>query len=128
MQRLVLWLIITVAALWIAILLVPGIWLVGIAPGVLPDISTLSNLLLVTLILGVVNATVRPILKMLAFPITCLTLGLFIFVINALMLLLAAFIAQQFDLGFVVNGIVPALLGAIILSVVSTVLSRLVLD
>jgi putative membrane protein len=126
MQRFVLWLITMAAGVWIAILLVPGISLIGVESGALPDLSTLGDLLLVTLILGVVNATIGPILKILAFPITCLTLGLFMFVINALMLLLTAFIAQQFNLEFVVAGILPALLGAIVISVVNTILSLLV--
>jgi putative membrane protein len=128
MQRLLIWLIVTAAALWIAIILVPGISLVGVSPGALPDVGTLGNLALVAVILGLMNAVVRPILKTFTFPITCLTLGLFTFVINALMLFLTAWVAQQLDLGFVVDGPVAALLGAIVISVVSTVLSVIVRD
>ncbi len=123
MQRLFLWLVTTAAALWVAILVVPGISLTGIAPGALPDIPTLINLLLIVIIFGVVNAIVRPILRALAFPITCLTLGLFTFVINAAMLWLTAFIAQQLDLGFEVDGFLAAVLGAVVFAVVSTLLS-----
>lgn len=128
MGRLVLRLVITAAALLIAVAAVDGVDLVGVAPGEFPATQTLINLLIVAVIFGLVNAIVRPILKGLTCAITFFTLGLFIFVINALMLLLTSFIAQQFDIGFTVDGFVPALLGSIVITVVSVVLSIFVPD
>jgi putative membrane protein len=83
------------------------------------------SLILTGLALGVVNAIVKPILVMVSLPITCLTLGLFIFVINALMLLLVSAIPF---LGFVVNGFLVALVASIVISVVSWALSMVLPD
>ena len=89
------------------------------------------KLLLVALILALVNSYIKPILKLLSFPITLMSLGLFTFVLNALLLLLVAFISGQFDLGFTIGGFPPsftadsfvgALLGAIVISIVSLLL------
>jgi putative membrane protein len=66
---------------------------------------------------------VRPILVMISMPLTCLTLGLFIFVINALMLLLVSAIPQ---VGFAVDGFLPALVGSILISIVSGILSQVI--
>jgi putative membrane protein len=124
MERLLVRLVTTAIALFAAIWLVPGIGLTGITgANLLPSSGALINLLLVAIIFGVVNAVVRPILTTLAFPITCLTLGLFSFVINALMLLLTSFIAGQLELGFAVTGFIPAVLGAVVVSVASTLMS-----
>ncbi|HKO33471.1 MAG TPA: phage holin family protein [Candidatus Limnocylindria bacterium] len=79
--------------------------------------------LLVAVIFSLVNTFIRPILRIITLPITAVTLGLFLIVINALMLLLTGWISDQLDLGFMVNGFVPALLGAIVISIVSWVLS-----
>jgi putative membrane protein len=78
-------------------------------------------------ILGLVNAIVRPILKLLTCPLILLTLGLFVLVINGFTLWLASQIAQSwFNVHYIVDGFWPALLGAIIVSVVSVILSALV--
>jgi len=77
--------------------------------------------LIAALVIGLVNATLGLLLKVLTFPLTVLTLGLFWFVINALMLELAA----AFVRGFEVRGFVPALIGAVVLSLVSSVLQWL---
>jgi putative membrane protein len=82
--------------------------------------------LLVAVIFSLVNTFIRPILRLITLPITAVTLGLFLIVINALMLLLTGWISDQLDLGFMVNGFVPALLGAIVISIVSWVLSLIV--
>jgi putative membrane protein len=74
--------------------------------------------LIAALVIGLVNATLGLLLKIITFPLTILTLGLFWFVINALMLELAA----AFVRGFEVRGFVPALIGAVVLSLVSSVL------
>ena len=81
------------------------------------------SLALTAIALGIVNGIVRPILVIVSMPVTCLTLGLFIFVINALMLLLVS--AVPF-LGFSVDGFVPALVGSVLISLVSAVLSKVV--
>jgi putative membrane protein len=128
MGRLVLRLLVTAAALLVAVAVVDGVDLVGVAPGALPSIQALINLLLVAVIFGLINATLRPILKAMTCAITFFTLGLFIFVINALMLLLTSLIAQQFALGFIVDGPIAALIGSIVISIVSVVLSIFIPD
>ena len=107
--------VINAIALWIAVLLVPGIR----APD---DVVTLAA---TAAIFGLVNALIRPVFKLLTCPLIMLTLGLFTLIINALMLWLTSWIAGFFDLGFSVDGFVPALLGAIVISIVSFVLSAL---
>jgi putative membrane protein len=106
-------LLINAAALWVAIQVVDGIDHRG---------SWLS-LLLVALVFGVLNASVRPLLKLLSLPILILTLGLFIFVINALMLRLTGWVSGLLGIGFYVEGFWAAFLGGLIVSVVSLMLS-----
>lgn len=89
------------------------------------ELGRYLSLALTGLALGVVNAIVKPILVMISMPITCLTLGLFIFVINALMLLLVSAIPF---LGFVVNGFIVALIASLVISLVSWALSMVLPD
>ena len=89
------------------------------------ELGRYLSLILTGLALGVVNAIVKPILVMVSLPITCLTLGLFIFVINALMLLLVSAIPF---LGFVVNGFIVALVASVVISIVSWALSMVLPD
>ena len=77
------------------------------------------TLLAVGLIFGVVNAFVAPVVKLLSLPFIILTLGLLLLVINACMLLLTAWLADAFDLGFQVDGFWTAVLGSIVITVVS---------
>jgi len=80
-------------------------------------------------ILGLVNAFVRPLLKLLTCPLILLTLGLFTLVVNALTLLLAAWVANTvFSVGFYVDGFWPAFWGALIVSIVSVLLNVFVSD
>ncbi|QMS88144.1 phage holin family protein [Nostoc edaphicum CCNP1411] len=104
-------------------------WLVGalsllltayFVPGF--EFNAFSTAAVAALILGLVNAIVRPFLVILTFPLTIITLGLFLFVVNALMLLLVGFLVP----GFIVAGFLPALLGSVVLTIVSTVLGLLV--
>jgi len=81
------------------------------------------NALVAALVLGLVNALVRPILVLLTLPATILTLGLFIFIINGFLFWLVG----QMDLGFTVNGFWNGVLGAIVYSVISWILSALIL-
>ena len=67
---------------------------------------------------------IRPIIVLLSLPLEIITLGLFTFVINAFMLLLTSWIAQGMGVGFRVDGFLPALVGALIITIVSFVLSR----
>jgi putative membrane protein len=92
------------------------------------------KLLAVALILALVNSYLKPILKALSFPITLISLGLFSLVLNALLLLLVAFVSDQVSLGFSIGGFPPdftadafigAVLGSIIISIVSTLLGML---
>ena len=106
-------LLINAAALWIAIQLVDGIEHRG----------SWWSLLFVALVFGVLNASIRPLLKLLSLPVIILTLGLFIFVINALMLMLTGWISGLLDLGFYVAGFWDAFVGGLIISIVSFVLS-----
>jgi putative membrane protein len=78
--------------------------------------------LVAAVILGLVNAVIRPILVVLTLPITFVTLGLFLLVVNALMIWLAGTITP----GFLVLGFIPALVGSIVLSIVATVLNFVV--
>ena len=90
-----------------------------IVPGF--SVRGFGSALIAALVVGLVNATLGFFLKVLTLPLTFLTLGLFLIVINALMLKLAAALVP----GFSVQGFLPALLGAIVLSVVSFVLKSL---
>ena len=105
-------------ALYVAAKLVPGIHADGGWP----------VLVLMALIFGLVNALIRPILKFLTCPLIMLTLGLFTLVINALMLQLASWLGRQLGLGFYVAGFWPAFWGALVISVVSFVLTMLIGD
>jgi putative membrane protein len=85
-------------------------------------------LLIVALIFGVLNAIVKPVFKLVTLPIVLLTLGLFLLVINACIMLLTSWIAGKVDLGWHVDGFWTAVFGAIIVSVVSFVLNAFVPD
>ena len=115
-MRFLLRLIATAASLWVAVVLIEGISYTGGALGLLG----------VAVVFGLVNAIIRPILKLLTCPLVVLTLGLFVFVLNALMLWLTSVIATELGLGFVVDGFLAALLGALIVGIVSTVLNLFV--
>ena len=80
------------------------------------------------LVFGIVNTFIRPVLRFFTFPITLLTLGLFTLVINAAMLLLTARIAESVGISFAVRGFIPALLGAICVSVLSTIMSAILIS
>ena len=106
-------LLINAGALWIAIQLIDGIEHRG----------SWWSLLFVALVFGVLNSSIRPLLKLLSLPIIVLTLGLFIFVINAVMLLITSWVSGLLNLGFHVDGFWDAFAGGLIVTVVSLVLS-----
>ena len=100
----------------------------GISVGPVTSSEKALTQLAVAVIFGLVNAIVRPIARLLSIPLLILTLGLFTFVVNALMLLLTAWIANQFDLAFEVDGFWSALLGAVVISVVTFVINVILPD
>lgn len=108
---------------WLLNTVAPGSMTWGHVDYGLGEAGKLLSLLFTAVVLGIVNAFIRPILVIISFPLTCLTLGLFIFVINALMLLLVSAIPQ---LGFSVDGFIAALAGSILISIVSGALSKVV--
>src|SRR5262249_21733435 len=115
-------LVINAAALLITAWVVTGIHLGAARPH--PALGDWIALFIVALIFGGVNALIRPILILLSLPLTIITLGLFIFVINAFMLLLTSWIAQALGLGFHVDTFFEAVLGSLIISIFSFVLIR----
>lgn len=88
-------------------------------PGIV--VANYYSALLVALVLALLNLLVRPILFVLTLPITILTLGLFFFILNALMFYLASTIVK----GFTIHGFLPALIGSLIVTVASWLLDRL---
>jgi putative membrane protein len=111
-------LLVNAAALWVATQIVPGVSFSG---GALP-------LLGVALVFGVVNALIRPVAKILTFPLIILTLGIFALVINGLMLWLTSSLSSALGLGFHVSGFWAAFWGALVVSLVSTILSLFIAD
>lgn len=98
--------VVVALALLLAAYIVPGITVTGFAVA-----------LVAALVLGIINLVVRPILFILTLPITILTLGLFTFVLNAMMLMLAAYFVE----GFAISGFVPALLASLVVSVAGAI-------
>jgi putative membrane protein len=115
--------LVNAVALWVATLVVDGVDV---------DASTTSGevltLLAVAVLFGVVNVLVKPFVKLLSLPLYIITLGLFTLVVNALMLLLTSWIAGLLDVPFDVDGFWSAVLGALVISVVSWLLNVLVPD
>lgn len=124
-MRILLAILLNALALAAAALLVPGIRLEGWGDG--PG-SVILAYILVGAVFGVVNVVIKPIVSVLTLPITCLTLGLFAIVINALMLLLTSWLTSWTPATFVVDGFWAAVLGAIVVSIVSAVLNRFVVS
>ena len=110
-------LLVNAGALYVAVLVVPGLDFAFEAEG------AIVKFLIVAFIFALVNTFVRPILQIFTLPLTLMTLGLFLLVINALMLLLTGAISDQLDLGLAVDGFFAALLGAIVVSLVGFGLS-----
>ena len=110
-------------SLWVATLIVPGI---EITAGT--TTAGLGTLIGVALIFGLVNAVLKPLIKVVGCLFYVLTLGLIGLVVNALLFLLVGWIAGGLGLPFEVNGFLPALLGAIVVSVVGALLHFIVPD
>jgi putative membrane protein len=114
----VLRLLVNAAALWVATRLVPGVTYTG---DVVPFLG-------VAFLFGVANAIIGPIAKFVTFPLIIVTLGVFALVVNGLMLWLTSSFSQALGLGFHVSGFWSAFVGALVVSIVSTLLSLFVRD
>ena len=123
MKNLVIRLLANAVALAIASWIVAGITLQGATTG-----RRILTLLIVAAIFGLVNAVVKPVVKLLSLPFIILTLGLLTFVINAAMLLLTSWITGKLDVQFHVDGFWSALLGALIITVVGILLNAVLPD
>jgi putative membrane protein len=111
-------LLVNAAALWVATRIVPGVTFDG---GPLPMLG-------VALVFGMLNASLRPLAKILTFPLIIVTLGIFALVINGLMLWLTSSLSSTLGFGFHVSGFWAAFWGALVVSVVSLMLSLLIRD
>src|SRR5512138_649803 len=111
-------LLVNAAALWVATRVVPGVNFTGGAPPMLG----------VALVFGIINAILRPIAMILTFPILIVTLGLFTLVINGVMLLVTSALSDTLGLGFHVSGFWAAFWGALVVTIVSWLLSMLLKD
>ena len=100
-------------ALWIVAKIIPGV-----------EVGGFGSALIAAAMIAIVNAVIGPVLRFISFPITFLTLGLFLLVVNAILLKLAAILTP----GFRVRGFIPALVGALLLTIISTVLRNLLLE
>ncbi|AOW93191.1 hypothetical protein BFN03_12530 [Rhodococcus sp. WMMA185] len=118
-------LVINAFAIWLAAELLAGIDIASSGRGTGWDFAVLLG---IALIFTVVNIFVRPLVKLLSLPLLILTLGLFTLVINALMLMLTAWLSSQTDYGLTVDGFWTALWGSLIISVVNFVLGVAVPD
>jgi putative membrane protein len=112
-MRLILRLVILAAALFLISNFVSGF-----------EIDSWKTAAIVAVVLAIVNVTIKPLLMLIALPITILTLGLFAFVINAVLLI----VISRFIEGFTIDGFVPALLGSLILSVINWIGERMFND
>jgi putative membrane protein len=115
-MRFLVHLVVTAIAFWVATRLVSGLNYEGPLPG----------LLLVALLFGVVNAVLGSILRLLALPVTILTIGLFALVINAILLWVTGSLARSLGLGLRVDGFGPAFLGALVIGLTRVVLNAVV--
>lgn len=117
MRELLLRWLVTTAALYVAVLVVPGI--------TFEEAQGAWRLILVALVFGGVNALLRPLITILTCPLILVTFGLFFLVVNALLLLATSWASQWFGLGFSVDGFWSAFWGGLVVSIASTVLFAL---
>lgn len=115
MRLIIRWLV-NMAALFVAVSLLPGLHFTG----------TIAQFAAVAAVFGLVNALLRPILAILSCPLIVLTLGLFTLVLNGAMLLATAWLSGRWHLGFRVDGWWAAILGGLVVGLVSTILTLFV--
>ncbi|MEX1178559.1 MAG: phage holin family protein [Nitriliruptor sp.] len=101
--------VIAAAALWAAVQVVPGLDFEG----------SVVTLLIVALVLGVINAIVKPIITVLSLPLVILTLGLFLLVVNAIALWIVVAVSRAFELGLTSDGFGSTFLGALVVALVT---------
>ena len=118
MTKFILRWVINAIALFLAVYLIPGVALEG----------GWVSIFWLALIFGLVNAFLRPLLKLLTCPLIILTLGLFTLLINTFLFWLTSQVGQAFGIGFTVDGFWAAFLGGLVVSVVSIVMSVLIRD
>ena len=113
----------TAIAIWVVAFFLPDHFKWGGVDYGLGEPGRYLSLFFTGLVLGILNAFVRPIVLMISMPLTCLTLGLFTFVVNALMLWVLTLIPQ---LGFSIDNFLWALIGSVLISLVSGLVSKVV--
>lgn len=106
--------LVNAAALWVAARFVPGIDLT----------ADIWQILLIALVFGLINTFLKPILKVLSLPVIILTLGLFAIIVNVILLAITAALMD----GLTIDGFLPALLGSIVISIVSAILNAIIPD
>ena len=106
--------LVNAAALWVAARFVPGIDLT----------ADIWQILLIALVFGLINTFLKPILKVLSLPVIILTLGLFAIIVNVILLAITALLMD----GLTIDGFLPALLGSIVISIVSAILNAIIPD
>ncbi|HEY0261257.1 MAG TPA: phage holin family protein [Lacisediminihabitans sp.] len=117
-------LLINAIALWLTTLLVAGVHVVPFAPG--DTLAWVLTYLLVALVFGIVNGVLGSIIRVVAFPLYILTLGLIALLVNALLLLLVSWITSLLGFGLVIDGFWWGVLGAIVLAVLSWLIGILI--
>ena len=127
-MRFVTWLLTNALAVAVAAALLDGIRFTGPTHGEAEIKHKLLPLLFVAVIMGLVSMLVKPVVRILSIPFIIVTLGLFLWVINALMLKLTAWIAGVFGIGFHVHGFWTALLGALVITIVNFFVDRVLVD
>jgi putative membrane protein len=115
--------VVTAIALWVATLIISGIEVSGAGP-----VANVFTLLLVALIFGLINAFLKPLIKIVGCVFYILTLGLIALVVNALLFLLTGWLADVFNLPFQVDGFWSAFWGAIVVGVVSWLIGLAIPD
>jgi len=120
MKRLIVTLLINAVALWLTTLLVTGVHVVPFEPG--STLEVVLTYLLVALIFGVVNGVIGTTIRVLAFPLYVLTLGLVAFIVNGFLLLIVHWISDAIGFGLVVDGFWWGVLAAFVLGLISWVL------
>ena len=118
MTKFILRWVINAIALFLAVYLVPGVSLQG----------GWISLIWLALIFGLINAFLRPLLKLLTCPLIFLTLGLFTLLINTFLFWLTSQVGQAFGIGFTISGFWPAFLGGLVVTVVSVIMSLILKD
>ena len=122
MRRFLLRLLINAVALWLTTLIILGVHVVSYAPGAGPTIVTY---LMVALIFGIVNGVIGNLIRIVAFPLYILTLGLIALIVNTLLLLLVAWLSTLIGFGLVIDTFWSGFWGALVLAILSFLIGLL---